>query len=247
MKKNKSLRFCLVLFIAVLMTMSLVSGTMAKYVQATKGNDTARVAQFELEVQSFDDRNGNDDLTRWTATGTQINLFSTTINDTGIFDQSLTAYDSNNGVKLIAPGTSGGFHINVKNFSEVAVKTVFTATETFVADKKIPIVYTYYDQHYSSYGPPNSTIGGKLITGGMNELGQAITNQIGDLGPTNGVDAFSIPLQRITWTWAYESNDMQTDEKDTALAVDSNPLAIVQPTVTLYLTCIAEQILGYVA
>jgi hypothetical protein len=231
MKKSKSIRCCLVLFIAVMMTMSLVSGTMAKYVQATKGNDTARVAQFELEVQSFDDRNGNDDLTRWTATGTQINLFSTTTNNPGIFDQSLTAYDSNNGVKLIAPGTSGGFHINVKNFSEVAVKTV----------------YTYYDLNYSSYGAANSTVGGKLITGGMNELGQAITSQIGNLGPTNGVDAFSIPLQRITWAWAYESNDMQTDEKDTALAVDSNPLAIMQPTVTLNLTCIAEQILDYVA
>lgn len=242
MRKDKTVRTTLILTIAVLMTLSLVSGTMAKYVHATKGKDVARVAQFELEIQSYDDRGDNSDATRWTAAEASVNLFHTTTNDSGVYDASAGNFDSNGGVKLIAPGTTGGFQINVSNYSEVAVKPSFTLSETFIEDKKIPIVYTYRNLHYSSYTEPSLTVGGKFITGGLAELGVALSTQVGNLGPSNGSAAVSTPVQSVTWTWAFEAADVQTNEKDTALGVDANLAGLDPPTITLSLTCTAEQL-----
>jgi len=151
----------------------------------------------------------------------------------------------NNDIKLIAPGTSGGFQINVNNFSEVAVKTTFTLTETFTDNKQIPIVYTYRNQHYSSYSIPGLTVGGKFITGGLAELGQALSEEVGNLAPSDGSTVGGAPVQGITWSWAFEASDIQTDEKDTLLALDANLAGLDQPTVTLVLTCTAEQLDSY--
>lgn len=247
MKRDKSLKTALALMIAVIMTLSLASGTMAKYIHAVKGKDVARVAQFEVGVQSNDDRNGTDDRTSWAVGESTVNLLSTTLDDSGVYNTSAAAFDSNSGVKLVAPGTSGGFQINVSNYSEVAVKTTFSLTETFISDQKIPIVYTYKGQNYSSYGVANQMVGGKIINGGLVELGQAISTEIGNLAPTNGATAASAPAQSITWVWAFEGVDLQTNAKDTALALDSNLSGLDQPTITLSITCTAEQLDTYTA
>lgn len=244
MQKPKNLRIPLILLIAAIMTLSLAAGTMAKFIHAVKGSDTARVAQFEVGVLSSDDRTG-DDQTNWTADAALVNLLSTTIDDTGLYNKSETAFDSNGGVKLIAPGTSGGFEINVSNRSEVAVKTSFEFSETFVDGQKIPIVYTYNGNNYSSYGETNQAVGGKLINGTLAELGEAIAAAIGNLAPTDGTNAAAAPVQQIAWSWAFTGGDMQTDLKDTALALDSDAEALGQPTLTLTITCTAEQLDTY--
>lgn len=247
MKRNPISKPILALVLAVIMSLSLASGTMAKYIHAVKGKDVARVAQFEVGVQSYDDRSGTDDRTSWTAGEAAVNLLSTTTDDTGVYNTSVSAFDSSGGVKLVAPGTSGGFQIGVSNYSEVAVKTTFSLVETFVSDQKIPIVYTYKGQNYSSYGGTNFVVGGKLINGSLTDLGTAISAEIGSLAPSNGSTAVSAAAQGITWIWAFEGADLQTNAKDTALAVDSNTSGLDQPTITLTITCTAEQLDSYSA
>lgn len=224
------------------MTLSLVSGSMAKFVHTTQGSDTARVAQFELVVQSYDLRDGSTDATVWGTPDTAINLFSTTTDDTGLYNDPAGDFDTNDGVKLVAPGTTGQFSINVSNNSEVAVKPTFALTETFVNDQKIPIVYTYQDSHYTSYADSGLSVGGKHISGDLTALAAALTNRIGPMDPQMTMPLGGVSDQTITWSWAFTSNDNQTDAKDTVLAIDNNLNGLDQPTITLTLSCLAEQL-----
>ncbi|NLC84030.1 MAG: hypothetical protein GX749_03005 [Ruminococcaceae bacterium] len=245
MTNKKTFRTPLILLIAAIMTLSLASGTMAKYLQTVRSVDTARVAQFQVDVLSNDARNGVDDQTNWTSEAALVNLLSTTIDDTGIYNENETDFDRNGGVKLVAPGSNGSFQINVDNKSEVAVKTSFAFSEIFVDGQKIPLVYTFDSKNYSSYGEVNSVVGGQLISGSLADLGNAIAAAIGEIQASNGTTAVAAPVQNIGWSWAFTGSDLQTDLKDTALAVDSDPDALGQPTITLAVTCTVEQLDTY--
>ncbi len=242
MTNKKAFRTPLILLIAAIMTLSLASGTMAKYMQTVRSVDTARVAQFQVDVSSNDARNGVDDQTNWTTEAALVNLLSTTNDDTGIYNESETDFDRNGGIKLVAPGSTGSFQINVNNKSEVAVKTSFDFSETFVDGQKIPLVYTFAGKNYSSYGEENSVVGGQLISGSLADLGDAIAAAIGEIKASNGTAAVTAPVQNISWSWAFTGSDLQTDLKDTALAVDSDPDTLGQPTITLAVTCTVEQL-----
>lgn len=98
MKKNRVLIAGVITAFVALITLSLVSGTWAKYTSSVEGTDTARVAKW-----SFD---GADLATRTIA----FNLFSTSYDGT---------VESSNADKVVAPGTSGSATFELTNTGEV--------------------------------------------------------------------------------------------------------------------------------
>ena len=83
MMKNKMMRLASVLLVAVLLSTCAISGTFAKYVNTSSGNDTARVAKWGFKNE---------------ATISFENLFASSYQN---------VKSGNDEMAIIAPGTSG--------------------------------------------------------------------------------------------------------------------------------------------
>ena len=124
-KNNKSVKTAVLLFGAVLITMSLLGGTLAKYTsEIGKASDSARVAKwyvsekvsdFDLFADSYLDEGAGNTKGAWDADN-KTNKKNTVQGDT-------------EGTKVIAPGTKGSATIQIDansvKESEVAFKYVF--------------------------------------------------------------------------------------------------------------------------
>lgn len=127
-KKNLMMRIASVLLIAVVLTTSVIGGTLAKYTTGIYALDEAVVAKFAVEAF------GVDAVVNDTAT---VNIFST-VYDTEGTDYSTGTDDADvlNGIDtpIVAPGTWGKFDIALQNLSEVTVSYAikFTAAEAGV-------------------------------------------------------------------------------------------------------------------
>ena len=114
MKKNKMMRAAFALMVITMLTMSIVSGTFAKYVTEGGANDKARVAMFGVTVE------GSSDLFAQN--------YVKTSNVPG--SENLTVKSSKS-EDVVAPGTQSkadGMKISVKGEPEVAVKVEFSVT-----------------------------------------------------------------------------------------------------------------------
>lgn len=113
MKKNKMMRLASAMMVLTLMSTSVISGTFAKYVTSDDAQDTARVAKFGVVV---------------TADGA---LFADTYKDAPETDDVKITVDSDNGDKVVAPGTNN------------AAETLkFSITGTPEVDVKVDVVVT---------------------------------------------------------------------------------------------------------
>lgn len=128
MKKNKIMRLASGLLVVAMMTTCAISGTFAKYISTTSGNDTATVAKWSFEV------NDTEIAVTGTAQTVDFKLFET-INDTGN-----TADEADVKDEKIAPGTSGSFALKLENTSEVNAKYTITLDESNSSD--IPLQYS---------------------------------------------------------------------------------------------------------
>ena len=115
------------MFVAIL-SLTLVSGTMARYTSTITGSDSVTVAKWAWQYKGL-----NADLTDDVADDIEFDLFNT-INDTvGGSDEGDVADH------LIAPGTKGSFVISFTNVSEVNAKV----TVSFTSGEEVkPIVYS---------------------------------------------------------------------------------------------------------
>ena len=197
--KNKTLRLALLVLLLAVVTMSVISGTLAKYVESVTGTDTARVAKFEYTLSGM---TGDGDTKT-------LNLFDTAT-DTGILGNL-----ANDGKKLVAPGSEGSIDVKLTNKSEVKISAGFTLTETNT--NKIPIVYKYNNAYYSSVIPANTEVtlhdGGTTatVTGDLSALAAAV----GNATPVNQNATSTISLG---WAWAFTGDGTtQTDSSDTTL------------------------------
>lgn len=128
MKKNKIMRLASGLLVVAMMTTCAISGTFAKYISTTSGNDTATVAKWSFEV------NDTEIAVTGTAQAVDFKLFET-INDTGNNADEIDVKDNK-----IAPGTSGSFALKLENTSEVNAKYTITLDESNSSD--IPLQYS---------------------------------------------------------------------------------------------------------
>lgn len=197
--KNKTLRLALLVLLLAVVTMSVISGTLAKYVESVTGTDTARVAKFEYTLSGM---TGDGDTKT-------LNLFDTAT-DTGILGNL-----ASDGKKLVAPGSEGSIDVKLTNKSEVKISAGFTLTETNT--NKIPIVYKYNNAYYSSVIPANTEVtlhdGGTTatVTGDLSALAAAV----GNATPVNQNATSTISLG---WAWAFTGDGTtQTDSSDTTL------------------------------
>lgn len=113
-KKNKALRAASALFIAAMLTTSVVSGTYAKYVTQNKGKDHARVAAFGVVV------NADGKLFSETYNGKPFGSDNNTIT---VQSKGNMQGNSDGNDKVVAPGTTGeDFKFSITGTPEVAVR-----------------------------------------------------------------------------------------------------------------------------
>lgn len=123
MKKNRTMRIAVLMLALSLLTCCFVGSTFAKYTSSTSGNDTARVALWDIVVE-------NKDIAVTGAAPTlDFNLFDYV--DTGVKDVT---------DNLVAPGTTGMATFDIVNNSEV--KAQYTVTFTEVNDGGIFLQYS---------------------------------------------------------------------------------------------------------
>ena len=188
MKKNRMMRLAAILFVCVLLTTSVISGTFAKYTTSKSASDEARVAHWGFNAPAevlFD-------------------LFDVS-DDTGV------AADG-----LIAPGTSNSVTFTLVNADaetapEVAYKITVNTTGTTAelsAELEEALSFTLDGETYDTWGEWVTAI--KDLSGSDDGSG------VKEYAPNTPVpDAFANNAKHtIGWTWAFNRND---DEGDTAL------------------------------
>ena len=231
--KNKTMRLALVLILLVAITLSVISGTLAKYVETVYGTDSARVAKFDYEVTA-----GQTPITGATKqAATQIDLFNT-VDDAQVFDP---AGHNLNTEKLVAPGTCGYFDVVATNKSEVAIKVTFDLEETNA--NKIPIVYYVTDGSTTKYYSDvvGQTVGGNTraavavgediatelglqssavvtIEGNLAKMATDMSDATGTVLAATNKSTFTTKTYTVGWFWAFgDATHHEDDATDTAL------------------------------
>lgn len=131
MKKNKIFTLGLAIAFVFVLSLTLVSGTFAKYTSTVTGKDSAAVAKWAF-------RYGNNE-----GALTDIDLVSTKEISFNLFDTILDTLDGGAETDVvankIAPGTKGSFQFVVKNTSEVNATFDLTLK---VTGAQVPFEYT---------------------------------------------------------------------------------------------------------
>ncbi len=228
MKKNYMMRTASGLLIAVMLTSSIISGTLAKYTTSGSSTDSARVAHFGVTVSGSGD----------SAFATEYN----TDNGTPYSYTGTLSVKSSTADKVIAPGTTGNLAaISVSGTPEVAVAVTYSADldlgDNWLIDNNLdgtpetfycPIVITvgnteYYGRDFTSASDFEDAVEG------------AISGSVATYEPGATISAAT---QAITWAWPYELDTtyyLQNDEFDTELGNAATPATIsleVTATVT---------------
>ena len=116
MKKNRIFILGIVTMFVAILSLTLVSGTLARYTSSGTGLASVNVAKWSVVVEDKDVAK-NDDFT--------LSLFDT------IYEYDTTSADDDVKDGLIAPGTQGAFNYTLTNDSEVTAKysVVYTIDE----------------------------------------------------------------------------------------------------------------------
>lgn len=129
MKKNKIFTLGLAIAFVFVLSLTLVSGTFAKYTSTVTGKDSAAVAKWAFKY-------GNNE-------GALTDLVSTKEISFNLFDTILDTLDGGAETDVvankIAPGTKGSFQFVVKNVSEVNATFDLTLELT---GAQVPFQYT---------------------------------------------------------------------------------------------------------
>lgn len=212
--KNKTLRLSLIVLLLAIVTMCVITGTLARYVETVSGTDSARVAKFAYKAKVG--------ATEFTASPVTINLFNT-INDGEVYGAEANI----NTEKLVAPGTCGSFDIVAENTSETKVAVTYSMAETNNND--VPIVYVIKNgatsKYYSAVETGTITLGSDIkekleistdtitIDGDLDDMLADVSLQ---LNATDGTDANkTTATTTVAWFWAFGNGT--TDTRDTGL------------------------------
>ena len=122
MKRNKLFILGICTVMVALVSLSLVSGTWAKYTSTVSGEDSARVAKWAFSTVDL------------AAEEVTFDLFNTTT-----YSDANVDVDGNGSEVVIAPGTTGSFSFSVQNNSEVnaVYSAIFESNEAGV-----PLVFS---------------------------------------------------------------------------------------------------------
>lgn len=125
MKRNKLLIAGIVTAFVALISLSLVSGTWAKYTSNMTGSDTAKVAKWAFDYKGTALNLTSDEIT--------FDLFETVLDTDGAAETDVAA-------NLIAPGTKGEFEFQFTNKSEVTAE--YTVEFEITNSNNIPVQFS---------------------------------------------------------------------------------------------------------
>jgi hypothetical protein len=217
MKKNKMMRTASALLVLVLLTVSIICGTFAKYTTAGSVSDSAKVAEWGIEI---------------TASGSlfEKNYLAASSNEATVTSAGITVKSSGTG-DVVAPGTknSDGVELTVSGKAETDVKLTFSMTATNSTGSAIDVSlgegeYTYTADNKkvtlgSAYNPIKYTLSKKssegndytVVTSGALSVIETCFN---NLTTTSYAGSKLSDTYKLTWEWKYESGK---DTYDTLL------------------------------
>ena len=131
MRKNRLFILGIFTVMVALVSLSLVSGTWAKYTSTVSGSDSARVAKWEWNYKGA----------KVTTENVSFDLFGT------IYEEDTTSTENHVVSGLIAPGTGGSFAISFENESEVTATMNVTFSQTETSD--IPVEFSF-DKNFAT-------------------------------------------------------------------------------------------------
>lgn len=213
MKKNKLFLLGLFVVFAAVLSLSLVSNTLAKYTTNATGNDSARVAKWGVKV----------------------------VVDGATFAKAYDGtVESQTEEKVVAPGTAGNFAgITVTGTPEVNVQVTYDATlelGDLWKDKEskyyCPISITVNSTKFNGMDYDSADEFEAAVVAKIESLGQAYTEG------TN-LNAINDDLT-ISWSWLLTGGVQQTDVQDTYLGdqvAEGNT-----PTITLTVKATVDQV-----
>lgn len=231
-------------------SISMLSGTLAKYASSVTAESSAVVADFSFEMSGGKLLESTGSVNQNSTSAASFNLFDSVRDDTGIKN---TAGSS---TVLIAPGSSGKFNIKFTNNSEVAVKTSYEISLTNGSVPGIitglPVVIKFNGRYYSDglagrinvrHGNANTdlindaaNLTGPISGTGSNTLSDAVSKHITAFGPKIGSAAATGTFTyEFEWFWVYDgragtaSNPGQTDTIDTAFLT----IPLLEPVLTI--------------
>ncbi len=200
MKTNKIMRIASLILVAVMLSTCAISGTFAKYTTHGSGTDTARVAKWGVEVTAtnaaFADAYKNE-MVEWVATETTVNT-------------DITVKSEEEDVKVIAPGTEGGFAVfSITGTPEVDVEITYTATATITGNWEGKDGQFYFPLIVKNNGEAIFT--GTQYTSAETakaNLEKAITGLTAKYNSNTNLDTAATAAD-ITWEWPFttEGND----------------------------------------
>ena len=178
----------------VLIAIILIANTYAKYTSSSTGTATARVAKWSFNV-------GKANIA--TSNTFTFDLFQTIKDSDGESEETDVA--SANSDKVIAPGTTGSFNIELTNNSEVSAKygIVYTITNT----NSIPVKF--------------SVDGGTTWTDSLAEV--VASDTATKLNAKGGTKTIT-----VQWKWDYTGSDT----RDTSLGSNGTAKLEVKANVT---------------
>lgn len=164
MKKNRILIAGVITAFVALITLSLVSGTWAKYTSSVEGSDTAKVAKWEF---TYGGKNIKD------VTAADIKLFDETkiydLDDTGNVSTTLEEdVKTGTGTAIIAPGVGGVYKVSVVNNSEVNA-TYEVAYELQEGSANVPLEFSTDNETWGDLAS---------VATAATEIGQGATKEI---------------------------------------------------------------------
>ena len=217
MKRKINLTRILFVVFAAVLSLSLVSNTLAKYTTSDSAGDTARVAKWGVAVNVTGD-----------------DAFGLKYND--VIEAEGTKVVSNNGDNVLAPGTNGTLlTASITGKPEVAVNVNVTV-DLDLGDKWLVSGSVYCPLVITVNGTPYKIDATNTDTAKLEAAVEAAIRTAlghGDHGANDDTLAKSVT---VLWSWAF-STDAATDAKDTALG----DLAVA-PTVTMSINVAVTQI-----
>ncbi len=217
MMKNRAMRMAMGTGAAALLTMSVISGSFAKYVTSGNGTDSARAAKFGVTV---------------TANGTMFASEYETDDKkgAGAITNSVVSSGGEDD-HVVAPGTNGTLaKIDITGKPEVAVKVSYEPTLTLtgweyvdddsnLSTEYFPIIFKVGDKKYGITGMKDSS--GVVVANGSTNIAELKTAVEGAIEAYSKKYAANTDLKVVTadnvnvsWEWAYSGN---SDDKDTYL------------------------------
>lgn len=198
MKKSAiMIRVMAVLSVVMMFTMCFVGGTFAKYTSSVNGDDTARVAKWQFNFGADDTQIGQE-LT--------FNLFDYT-------DANVDVNGKDDDAKVIAPGTTGSFVLELENVSEVNATYTIVLSET--NSNQIPIQYS---------------LDGTSWSDSITDLNSSLANKTVNIGDH--------PSYTLYWRWVFEGTTSgahvgQNDTSDTNLGTAGTAEVTVNASITV--------------